>query len=208
MRFFFTVALLVHANHGMALECQPVGVTIEFKPLQSSAPVRQDVNAKELTQHARQTGSSERGPHSTVGLYQASSRMEVLAEVVSNSQITCIQKMTLAYSFNHAIQIAREFAPSTCLYRETVVHEREHERIHQDYTLAALQGWANQLTNRALQFNNPKAASDWLATAKNHLNAHVKAVVNPQQEAHDSPQEYEKLGRVCGHEMRYLGLNR
>lgn len=206
MRLLFTAALLLHTTHAMALECQPVDIAIQFKPLQSSAPVRQDVYAKELTLYARQTGSSERGPHSTVGLYQASNRMEVMAEVVSNPQKTCIQKMTLAYSFNHAIQIAKEFAPTTCLYRETVIHEREHERIHRDYTQAALQGWANQVINRPLQFPHAKAASDWLASAKNHLAAHVKAVVDPQQEAHDSPEEYEKLGTRCGNEMRYMGL--
>lgn len=207
MRLLF-ILLLMLTSSSFALECRPVHVQIEFKPQQPSAPIRQDVKAKELTEYANKTGSHEQGPHATVGLYQSNSRLEVMAEVESNPKITCIQQLNLVYSFNQAIQIAKEFASSTCLYRETVVHEREHERIHRDYTQAALQGWSNQVHQKILQFQNPSAANDWLSLAKNHLATHLKNTVEPMQVAHDSPEEYEKLGRFCGHEMRYMGLAR
>lgn len=109
------------------------------------------------------------------------------------------------------VYIGREFAPGTCSYREILAHEMRHLDIYlkfmpqaeksvgaalarrfQGKPLYAPAGQARAMLQRELD-------TGWMPFIKNEM---VK--VERMQAAIDSPQEYARLGKICGGEVQSL----
>lgn len=109
------------------------------------------------------------------------------------------------------VYIGREFAPGTCSYREILAHEMRHLDIYlkfmpqaeksvgaalarrfQGKPLYAPAGQARAMLQRELD-------TGWMPFIKNEM---VK--VERMQAAIDTPQEYARLGKICGGEVQSL----
>ncbi|MCC2955749.1 hypothetical protein LK542_08990 [Massilia sp. IC2-477] len=107
--------------------------------------------------------------------------------------------------------ISREFRPGSCAYEEVLAHEMRHlntyldylpraesrvrqalERRFEDKPLYARIGQAQTLLQREID-------RGWMPYIKSEM-----AKVEALQAAIDSPQEYARLGKVCGGEVQSL----
>jgi hypothetical protein len=109
------------------------------------------------------------------------------------------------------VYVSREFAPGSCAYEEVLAHEMRHlnayldylpkaesrvrlalERRFEDKPLYARIGQAQSLLQREID-------RGWMPYIKSEM-----AKVEALQAAIDSPQEYARLGKVCGGEVQSL----
>jgi len=109
------------------------------------------------------------------------------------------------------VYVSREFRPGSCAYEEVLAHEMRHLNAYLDYlpkaearVRAALQqrfedkplyariGQAQSLLQREID-------RGWMPYIKSEM-----AKVEGLQAAIDSPQEYARLGKVCGGEVQSL----
>jgi hypothetical protein len=109
------------------------------------------------------------------------------------------------------VYVGREFAPGSCAYREILAHEMRHLKTYLDHLpkvearvraalakrfegkpLYAPTGQASELLHRELN-------GSWMAFIKGEMEK-----VEPLQAAIDTPQEYGRLGKVCGGEVQSL----
>ncbi|SFC15506.1 hypothetical protein [Massilia yuzhufengensis] len=109
------------------------------------------------------------------------------------------------------VYVSREFAPGSCAYDEVLAHEKRHlaayldylpkaearvrlalERRFADKPLYARIGHAQGLLQREID-------RSWMPYIKSEM-----AKVEALQAAIDSPQEYARLGKVCGGEVQSL----
>jgi hypothetical protein len=107
--------------------------------------------------------------------------------------------------------VSREFRPGSCAYEEVLAHEMRHlnayldylpkaesrvrlalERRFEDKPLYARIGQAQSLLQREID-------RGWMPYIKSEM-----AKVEALQAAIDSPQEYARLGKVCGAEVQSL----
>jgi hypothetical protein len=109
------------------------------------------------------------------------------------------------------VYVSREFRPGSCAYEEVLAHEMRHLNAYLDYlpraearVRAAL---ARRFEDKPLYARIGQAQSllqreidrGWMPYIKTEM-AKVEAV----QAAIDSPQEYARLGKVCGGEVQSL----
>ncbi len=109
------------------------------------------------------------------------------------------------------VYVSREFAPSSCAYQEVLAHEMRHlttylgylpqaearvrtalRKRFEDKPLYARTGQAQILLQREID-------RGWMPYIKSEM-----AKVEALQAAIDSPQEYARLGKVCGGEVQSL----
>jgi hypothetical protein len=109
------------------------------------------------------------------------------------------------------VYVSREFRPGSCAYEEVLAHEMRHLNAYLDYlpraearVRTALQrrfedkplyariGQAQSLLQREID-------RGWMPYIKSEM-----AKVEAAQAAIDSPQEYARLGKVCGGEVQSL----
>lgn len=109
------------------------------------------------------------------------------------------------------VYVSREFRPGSCAYQEVLAHEMRHlntyldylpkaearvrlalQRRFQDKPLYARIGRAQGLLQREID-------RGWMPYIKSEM-----AKVEALQAAIDSPQEYARLGKVCGGEVQSL----
>jgi hypothetical protein len=109
------------------------------------------------------------------------------------------------------IYVSREFAAGSCAYEEVLTHEMRHLNAYLDYlpraearVRAAL---AQRFENKPLYARIGQAQSllqreidrGWMPYIKSEMSK-----VEGLQAAIDSPQEYARLGKVCGGEVQSL----
>ncbi len=109
------------------------------------------------------------------------------------------------------VYVSREFPPGSCAYEEVLAHEMRHLNTYLDYLpkvearvraalvqrfeskpLYARAGQAQALLQREVD-------RGWMPYIKTEM-----AKVEALQAAIDSPQEYARLGKVCGGEVQLL----
>ena len=109
------------------------------------------------------------------------------------------------------VYVSREFAPHTCSYQEVLAHEMRHlntylgylpqaearvrtalQKRFEDKPLYARTGKAQGLLQREID-------RGWMPYIKSEMGK-----VEALQAAIDSPQEYARLGKVCGGEVQSL----
>jgi len=109
------------------------------------------------------------------------------------------------------VYVSREFRPGSCAYEEVLAHEMRHLNTYLDYlpkvearVRAAL---AQRFEGKPLYARIGQAQAllqrevdrGWMPYIKNEM-----AKVEALQAAIDSPQEYARLGKVCGGEVQLL----
>jgi hypothetical protein len=109
------------------------------------------------------------------------------------------------------VYVSREFRPGSCAYEEVLAHEMRHLNTYLDYlprveakVRAAL---AQRFESKPLYARTGQAQAllqrevdrGWMPYIKNEM-----AKVEALQAAIDSPQEYARLGKVCGGEVQLL----
>lgn len=109
------------------------------------------------------------------------------------------------------VYVSREFPPGTCSYREVMAHEMRHLKTYQDFlpqaearVRAAL---AKRFAGKPLYAPIGQAQASlqreidrsWMPYIKREM-----AKVELLQAAIDTPQEYARLGKVCGGEVQSL----
>lgn len=109
------------------------------------------------------------------------------------------------------VYISREFRPGSCAYEELLAHEMRHLNAYLDYLpkaearvrLALERRFGDQpLYARAGQAQSllqHEIDRGWMPYIKSEM-----AKVESLQAAIDSPQEYARLGKVCGGEVQSL----
>lgn len=109
------------------------------------------------------------------------------------------------------VYISREFRPGTCAYEEVLAHEMRHLNAYLDYLPRAE---ARVRTALARRFED-KPLYARIGNAQNLLQREIDrgwmpyiksemAKVESVQAEIDSPQEYARLGKVCGGEVQSL----
>lgn len=109
------------------------------------------------------------------------------------------------------VYISREFRPGSCAYEEVLAHEMRHLNAYLDYLPRAearvRQALARRFEDKPLYARIGQAQSllqreidrGWMPYIKSEM-----AKVEALQAAIDSPQEYARLGKVCGGEVQSL----
>ena len=109
------------------------------------------------------------------------------------------------------VYVSREFRPGSCSYQEVLAHEMRHLNTYLDYLPKAearvRTALERRFENKPLYARIGQAQSllqrevdrGWMPYIKSEM-AKVEAV----QAAIDSPQEYARLGKVCGGEVQSL----
>ncbi|MCC2970340.1 hypothetical protein [Massilia sp. IC2-476] len=107
--------------------------------------------------------------------------------------------------------ISREFRPGSCAYEEVLAHEMRHLNTYLDYLPRAesrvRQALERRFEDKPLYARIGQAQSllqreidrGWMPYIKSEM-----AKVEALQAAIDSPQEYARLGKVCGGEVQSL----
>ena len=107
------------------------------------------------------------------------------------------------------VYISREFRPGTCAYEELLAHEMRHLNAYLDYLPKAEArvrlALARRFEDKPLYARIGQAQSllqreidrGWMPYIKSEM-----AKVEALQAAIDSPQEYARLGKVCGAEVQ------
>ncbi len=135
----------------------------------------------------------------------------LLADPASGYECIAPQIEVTLYYPPIVVYVSREFAPHSCPYREVLAHEMRHletylghlpqaearvraalERRFEGKPLYARAGQAQALLQREID-------RGWMPYIKNEM-GRVEAL----QAAIDSPQEYARLGKVCGGEVQSL----
>lgn len=105
------------------------------------------------------------------------------------------------------VDIAREYAPGTCQYREVKVHEEEHVRINQ-YTLKQFAPVLEARLKRAAAAMAPRvggkggdeamaAMAGELKAAGSEVLAEFQAELRKRHGAIDTPESYREVSRKC-----------
>ncbi|MGI4844503.1 MAG: hypothetical protein ACRYF7_14420 [Janthinobacterium lividum] len=109
------------------------------------------------------------------------------------------------------VYVSREFRPGSCAYEEVLAHEMRHLNAYLDYLPQAearvRQALARRFEDKPLYARIGQAQSllqreidrGWMPYIKSEM-----AKVEALQAAIDSPQEYARLGKVCGGEVQSL----
>ena len=109
------------------------------------------------------------------------------------------------------VYVSREFQPGSCAYEEVLAHEMRHLNAYLDYLPQAearvRQALARRFEGQPLYARAGQAQSllrreidrGWMPYIKSEM-----AKVEALQAAIDSPQEYARLGKVCGGEVQSL----
>lgn len=109
------------------------------------------------------------------------------------------------------VYISREFRPGSCAYEEILAHEMRHLNAYLDYLPKAEArvrlALARRFEDKPLYARTGQAQSllqreidrGWMPYIKSEM-----AKVEALQAAIDSPQEYARLGKVCGGEVQSL----
>lgn len=109
------------------------------------------------------------------------------------------------------VYISREFRPGSCAYEEVLAHEMRHLNTYLDYLPKAEArvrlALARRFEDKPLYARIGQAQSllqreidrGWMPYIKSEM-----AKVEALQAAIDSPQEYARLGKVCGGEVQSL----
>jgi hypothetical protein len=107
--------------------------------------------------------------------------------------------------------VSREFRPGSCAYEEVLAHEMRHLNAYLDYLPKAESrvrlALERRFENKPLYARIGQAQSllqreidrGWMPYIKSEM-----AKVEALQAAIDSPQEYARLGKVCGAEVQSL----
>jgi hypothetical protein len=168
----------------------------------------------------RQLAQMKRGvaPNSYVlGLTRTESRVavaaggEILQDPASGYECVAPRIDVKLYYVPIVVYVGSEFAPGSCAYREILAHEMRHLKTYLDHLpkveatvraalarrfeakpLYAPAGQASALLQRELN-------GAWMAFIKGEMEK-----VEPLQAAIDTPQEYGRLGKVCGGEVQSL----
>lgn len=110
------------------------------------------------------------------------------------------------------IYVGNEFAPSSCAYDEILAHEQRHADTYRRYLaqeaaeLEALltrrfAGPARELSAGQLPWAG-KSLQNELTTTLSAFTRDAEARVEKAQAAIDSPEEYARVGKACGGEIR------
>lgn len=109
------------------------------------------------------------------------------------------------------VYISREFRPGSCAYQEVLAHEMRHLKAYRDYLPKAEArvrlALARRFENKPLYARIGHAQNllqreidrGWMPYIKSEMTK-----VEALQAAIDSPQEYARLGKVCGAEVQSL----
>ncbi len=109
------------------------------------------------------------------------------------------------------VYVSREFRPGSCAYEEVLAHEMRHLNTYLDYLPQAearvRQALERRFEDKPLYARIGQAQSllqreidrGWMPYIKSEM-----AKVEALQAAIDSPQEYTRLGKVCGGEVQSL----
>lgn len=109
------------------------------------------------------------------------------------------------------VYVSREFPPASCAYQEVLAHEMRHLNTYLDYLpkveARVRTALAQRFEGKPLYARIGRAQSllqrevdrGWMPYIKNEM-----AKVEAMQAAIDSPQEYARLGKVCGGEVQLL----
>ncbi|VXC77793.1 hypothetical protein [Massilia sp. 9I] len=109
------------------------------------------------------------------------------------------------------VYVSREFRPGSCAYEEVLAHEMRHLNTYLDYLPKAesrvRQALERRFEDKPLYARIGQAQSllqreidrGWMPYIKSEM-----AKVEALQAAIDSPQEYARLGKVCGGEVQSL----
>ncbi|WP_288381360.1 hypothetical protein [uncultured Massilia sp.] len=109
------------------------------------------------------------------------------------------------------VYVSREFPPASCAYQEVLAHEMRHLNAYLDYLpkveAKVRKALAQRFGNKPLYAPIGQAQGllqrevdrGWMPYIKTEM-----AKVEALQAAIDSPQEYARLGKVCGGEVQLL----
>ncbi len=148
------------------------------------------------------------------GLTRTESRVEValggpiLQDPASGYECVAPQIDVELYYMPVVIYIARELPPDSCAYKEVLAHEMRHLQAYTDHLPKVDQQVREALTKRfgdkplyapsgtAMSALEHEINSGWLPYIRGEL-----ARVEEQQALIDAPEEYARLGKVCGSEI-------
>lgn len=112
----------------------------------------------------------------------------------------------------HTIRLAREVPPGGCLAAEVLAHERRHAEVNRR-TLreaatelrALARAWAARAETRAPDVNTAAIAlQEELGQVLEPALARLRAAREAGHAAIDTPEEYQRLSRVCPEDQRRL----
>ena len=151
-----------------------------------------------------------------LGYYDATHRVEVSAPLMmistGGSYAVCIVRFEATIRSMAKIYVASELPAGSCPRTEIMNHEMGHYRIDREQ-IARLKEEAPQI---AAQFSAvfwgatlDAARSSALAANQQFSDRLQRRLIDlrtPAQQAHDSPDEYQRLTRSCGGETQRIGV--
>ena len=203
-----------------ALACHPVAGTAHAQPRCEPAPpsialeldmkpaeVSSGRSMAELRREARKGADA----HQT-GLYQVeiARRTEVEVSIAQSTDRICVAVARVKVRVEtptRMIYVASEIEPSSCKYRVTLEHERQHERIDEEIIRAEVPARVASLAEPLAGLAAVAPASERDRTVRDvhdraqaivrGLFVEVLAERQRKQLAIDTPQEYRRLANRC-----------
>lgn len=175
--------------------------TVQVKVVVYPASVSHLTHSMALTIHSeKQKGRQHKGK--TIGLYRSEQRVEVNSSyfIRDDAAWVCISGLDIVYRIEHQIDVGRDIPEGSCLFRETVNHERQHEQIHVTQAQAASVAIRRELGKGPLLFRGPRAKEDaqvWVKKAMTYAENMYSSYVLPAQARLDTEDEYLRIARLC-----------
>ncbi len=181
--------------------------------------VQAEVDAPRIVQReaSRELGrmlGARAGKGRALGLTEAtptySVQVEVNSQAHSEGGVCAVPEVTVKLRYKDVrIGIARELAPGSCRYRETLEHEARHvsayrqhavfvqERLQQDLSAALSRQGARLYPDEAAAQEH---LSEEVVPRVARLTSKLMSAVSKAHRAIDTVEEYERLAEVCEHE--------
>ncbi len=202
-----TAVCIVAAAPVSAGEKVGVDTIVDIRPVQGSPRIDFSYDREYLKKLERK--ADER--HSVEGLTISKfvGEMKVRFDIMKYLTQACIRKVAIEADVGYhrpLVLIAKENKKGSCMRNETLAHERRHVDVYQTVSYRAFVR-ANEVLNRTAQELIGKCGPDSekiqdvamraLQGAMEGVAAEAKMENDILQDAIDTPEEYERLGKVC-----------
>lgn len=219
---FKRILLVVCVTVGLAFlapadasECPPRGHVYATAPVELDIAVPQPVvhNTRSRSEITRLAGNDSMVGVHNAGLTRSRTEFRIqprfqLATFGDGRACVMLERLTASWKIIElTVDVAREYAPGTCQYREVLAHEDEHVRINR-YTLSQFAPMLEARLRRAAAAMTPRwdrkgsreameSMTRELKAAGAEVLAEFQAELKKRHGAIDTPESYREVARKC-----------
>lgn len=191
LKVLSTVAMFLGtATAALANDCPPADVSVEFKT--NEARIVDEYSSADIKAFDKQVFAASKdfalfGYVKDFG--KVKKEFEFDEDLASqNKGYTCVKKVSLSFEYKPVILVSSQTKKSSCVYNETIVHEKEHVAIENNSLKSAMPNVKSQL-EKSIKIDISSTATDYKAEYKKFIDKLVLQTLDGAMAQH---QELEK----------------